>query len=152
MGERAKEESRPSRKEAIYKIFSPLMPEFRTKDVVQVMVGSSILAIPVALTEETWKLGETLPLPNVFAFLAISLVFVSTFVFYNYYRTSLRQHWLEFLKRVISTYLLSFLVVASVLTMIQKAPWQSDWMLAFKRAVIVTFPSSMSAAVADTIK
>lgn len=136
----------------IDKFMNPLMLEFRPKDVIQVIVGASILAIPVAFTEEVWSLGATLPTINVLGILCVSLLFISIFVYYNYYRKHFREHRAEFVKRVSSTYILSFLVVAVFLTLIQKAPWQVDWLLASKRAILVTFPASMSAAVADMIK
>jgi uncharacterized membrane protein len=58
----------------------------------------------------------------------------------------------EFVKRTLSIYLVSFAVVAILLTLIQRAPWTTDWVLAFKRIVLISFPSSMSAAVSDMIK
>ena len=39
----------------------PLVVELRPRDLMQVTVGASVLAVPVALTEETWRLGQTLP-------------------------------------------------------------------------------------------
>lgn len=137
----------------LHRMISPLMLEFRPKDVLQIIIGASILAIPVGYTEETWRLGELLPLSNVIGFLILSLVFISAFVYYNYYKKhGLKEHYDEFIKRVLSTYIFSFIVVAVLLTLIQKTPWNTDWILAFKRVVIVAFPSSMSAAVADMIK
>lgn len=126
--------------------------EFRPRDVMQLIVGAAILAVPVGFTEETWRLGDTLPIGNIFGLLAISLIFISLFVYYNYYRHHFEEQWDECIKRVISTYLVAFLVVGILLTIIQKAPWATDWLLAVKRIIIVAFPSSMSAAVADMIK
>ena len=37
----------------------PLMVEARPRALMQAAVGASILAVPVALTEETWRLGRT---------------------------------------------------------------------------------------------
>jgi len=136
----------------LHKIINPLMITFRLKDVLQVIVGASILAIPVAFTEETWKLGESLPLLNIILLMALSLTFISLFIYYNYYREHLKEHWEEFTKRALSTYMIAFLVVALILTIIQMAPWSTDLLLAFKRIVLVAFPASMSGAVADTIK
>ena len=136
----------------LHKLIDPLRLKFKARDVIQVMVGASILAIPVGLTEETWKLGETLPLKNVIAFMVLSVLFISIFVFYNYYKNNIKEHYKEFLKRVLSTYLISLLVVAVILTLIQVAPWNTNWILAFKRTIIVAFPASMSAAIADMIK
>ncbi|MGB0917364.1 MAG: DUF2391 family protein [Flavobacteriales bacterium] len=130
----------------------PLMVEFRPRDVFQVVIGSSIMAIPVALTEEVWVLGETLATINVMAIAALSLLFVSAFVFFNFYRFNFKQHRFEFLKRVLGTYLISALVVAILLTIIQKCPWGIDNIVAVKRIVIVSFPAVMSATLSDTIK
>ena len=128
------------------------MVEFHPKDVLQVVIRASILAVPVGLTEETWNLGKTLPLKNVVGLLLLSLLFISMFVYHNYYKNRLKDHLGEFIKRVCSTYFISFIVVALLLTLIQRTPWNTDWIIAFKRIVIVTFPASMSAAVADVIK
>jgi hypothetical protein len=36
-------------------------------------------------------------------------------------------------------------------TIIQVAPWTDDYLLALKRSIIISFPSSMSAVVSDAI-
>lgn len=138
----------------LQKIISPIIVKFSLRDVLQVIIGASILAIPVGFTEETWRLGEVLPLSNILGFLLLSIFFIFTFVYYHYHhrKNEIKGHWEEFTKRVLATYLLSFIVVGVLLTLIQRAPWMTDFILAFKRAVLVTFPASMSAAIADTIK
>ena len=136
----------------IHKMISPLMVEFYPRDLVQVMVGASILAIPVGFTQEVWDLGANLPLSRVLSIGLLSLFFISVFVYYNYYRVHFRQHWDEFLKRVLTTYLLSILIVALILTLIQVTPWQADFVVALKRVILVAFPASMSAAIADMLK
>lgn len=136
----------------LQKIMKPLMVEFYPRDIIQIMIGAAILAVPVGFTEETWNLGQTMPMTNIIYFLLLSILFISIFVYYNYYRDSIKEHIDEFVKRVLSTYLVSFIVVALLLTIIQRTPWTTDFILAFKRIVIVTFPSSMSAAVADIVK
>ena len=145
-----------AKKEVKHKIIYSIIrhhPEFLVRDILQVMIGASILAIPVGFTEETWELGGSLPWQNVLGLFLLSVIFISTFVYYHYYgRTGLKTHFYEFLKRVISTYVLSFLVVAVILTLIQRTPWTMDLALAVKRVVIVAFPSSMSAVVADVIR
>ena len=123
----------------LQKIINPVMLEFYPRDIVQVVVGATILAVPIAFTEETWILGQNLPMTNILGLLFLSLVFISSFVYYNYYRKKLKQHKQEFFKRIISTYLFSFLVVSLILILIGKAQWLIDPLLAFKRTVIVTF-------------
>lgn len=137
----------------IHKFINPLMLEFKPKDFIQIIVGASILAIPVGFTQEVWDLSSTLPDLNILLFFLVSICFISIFVYYNYYRSEhFKNHKIEFLKRVFSTYFLSFLVVGLLLTMIGKAPWTSDLALALKVCTLVTFPASMSAAVADMVK
>ena len=130
---------------------APLKVELRRQDIMQILVGASILSVPVAFTQETWDLGRDLPLENVVALAAISVIFLALHVYFNFYRRFLKGHVLEYVKRVLAIYFLSFIVVGILLTIIQKAPWQMDMLLAIKRTIIVTFPASMSAAVADGI-
>lgn len=130
----------------------PLMLEFKARDVMQVLVGSSLLAIPVSLTEEAWNLGITLPLTNIVLIALLSLVFISVFVYFNFYKITLKGYVFEFIKRVIGTYFLSLVVVAVILTLIQKCPWGTDNWLALKRIIIVTFPAAMGGTLSDTIK
>jgi uncharacterized membrane protein len=130
----------------------PLMVEFKLRDLMQVIIGSVILAIPVGVTEEVWVLSESLPLGNVLWFAGVSLFFIAFFVYFNYYKGQTKKYSLEFIKRVAITYVISLLVVAGFLTMIQKAPWEADLLLALKRTIIVAFPASMSATISDIIK
>jgi uncharacterized membrane protein len=131
---------------------SPLMVEFRPRDLMQVIVGASILAVPVAFTEETWNLGAQLPLVNVLGLSALSLLFIALFVYFNFYRFSFKDHVWQYCKRVAAIYVFSLLVVSLILTIIRKCPWGTDNLLAVKRILIVAFPASMSAAVSDTLK
>jgi uncharacterized membrane protein len=96
----------------LHRVVNPLMLEFHPRDVVQVMVGSAVLATP----------------------------------------RHLAKHKLEFVKRVLGIYLISFGVAALFLTVIERAPWEIDAILAVKRSIIVAFPASLSAAVVDMIK
>ncbi len=91
----------------------PLMVEFHPKDFMQIVVGASILAVPVAFTEETWLLGAQLPLRNVLALTSLSFGFIALFVLFNFYRVSFRGHAFEYGKRVVAIYALSLFVVGS---------------------------------------
>jgi uncharacterized membrane protein len=136
----------------IHRVVKPLMVEVRARDLVQVVVGASILAIPAGFTEETWSLGEQLPLANVIGLGILSLAFISLFVYFNFYRDYISGYRWEFVKRVAVVYSMSLVVVAVLLTLIGKCPWGVDNLLAIKRIVIVTLPSSLSAAVTDALK
>jgi len=133
-------------------VTTPLMVELRPRDIMQIIVGASILSIPVGFTEETWNLGERLPLNNVLALAIISMVFIALFVYFNFYRFHLKSYVFEYIKRVVAIYTLSLLVVGVLLSLIEKCPWGTDNILALKRIIIVAFPASMSAAISDTLK
>jgi len=133
-------------------VAKPLRVELRRRDIMQIIVGASVLAIPVGFTEEAWRLGERLPLLNVIMLGVVSIAFIAAFVYFNFYRELFRPYRSEYVKRVIAIYLLSLLTVGILLTIIEVAPWGVDDLLAIKRIIIVTFPASMSAAVSDAIK
>ena len=138
--------------QVIQRVVKPLMVELRVRDVIQIIVGSTLLAIPLAFTEETWQLGERLPVSNVLIIAFISIFFIATFVYVNFYRFYLKGFVFEYIKRVFVIYFISLIVVGFLMTLIQQCPWGVDNILAIKRIIIVSFPASMSAVATDAIK
>ena len=138
--------------QVIQQAITPLMVELKPRDIMQIILGASILAIPVGFTEEVWKLGEQLPLQNVLLLTGISLAFLGTFVYFNFYRYNMKGHLWEYIKRVCAIYFLSLLVVGILLTIIQACPWGTNRLIAIKRIILVAFPSSMGAAISDMLK
>ena len=138
--------------QVVQRFIKPLMVEFRLRDVLQTVVGASILAIPAAYTEEAWNLGRDLPLANILAIVFMSVLFISMFVYFNFYKGYIAEYRAQFVLRVVTTYVVSALVVATLLTVIGQAPWGVDNALALKRIVVVAFPASMSATVTDALK
>jgi uncharacterized membrane protein len=136
----------------VQRVVKPLMVEFRLRDALQTVVGASILAIPAAYTEEAWNLGRDLPVINIAAIALISILFIATFVYFNFYKSYIAEFRTQFFVRVIGTYAVSFAVVAILLTVIGQCPWGIDNVLALKRIVVVAFPASMSATVTDALK
>lgn len=106
--------------EVVSYALKPLMLEFKSRDIMQVIVGASLLAIPVSLTEEAWNLGEFLPTTNIALIAILSLLLISVFVYFNFYKVTLKGYIIDFIKRVVGTYLISLIVVALILTLIQK--------------------------------
>lgn len=133
-------------------IITPFMVELKPRDILQIIVGATILAIPVGLTEETWILAQELRMGNVLLLGFVSVLFISLFVYFNFYRFNLKKHLSEYLKRTLATYLLSLLVVGLLLTIIEKCPWGVNNLLAIKRIIITAFPASMAATISDNMK
>ena len=129
----------------------PLKVDMKIRDYLEVIVGASILAIPVAFTEEVWDLGQNLPLVNVFLLSLVGFIFMAGFIYYSAYRRRIKMFKWEFLKRVLSTFLLAIIVVGLLLTIVNKCPWITDFDIALKRVLIGAFPASMSATVTDSI-
>ena len=136
----------------IQRIVKPLMVELNIRDIIQIVVGATLLAIPMAFTEETWKLGSTLPDANVAILSLVSLSFIALFVYVHFYRFYLKGFVFEYFKRVFAIYFISLVVVGLLMTLIEQCPWGVDNMLAIKRIIIVAFPASMSAVATDALK
>ena len=94
--------------ETVRRFEVPLKVELRIHDILEIIVGASILAVPVAFTEEVWDMGEELPWLNTLILSFLSLVFIGCFVYYSSYRIHLKMFRREYLKRVLSIFLLSF--------------------------------------------
>ena len=131
---------------------TPLMLEFQFKDVCQILVGASILSIPSAYTEEVWVLGENLPLPNTIGIIIASLTFVGMFGYFMFYKDHFRGYQWELTKRVVFVYLITFVVSAMILWLLQKLPLMSDPLTALNRTVLVAFPGCFSGTVVDSLK
>jgi len=89
---------------------------------------------------------------NILMIFIISILFVGLFA-YRYFRKNKPDfYWYELAKRAVIIYSLSFVVVAIILFVIQKAPWRIDFILALKRTIIVTLPSALGATIAGSLK
>ena len=135
----------------LQRINVPLKVELHIHDIMEILVGASILAVPVAFTEEVWNMGNELPWGNVFLLSLMALLFMGSFIYYSSYRSHLHMFKNEYLKRVISTFVLSVLVVGILLTIVNQCPWMTDFDIAMKRALIGAFPAALSATVTDNI-
>ena len=129
----------------------PLKVELKLQDLMEIVVGASILAVPVAFTEEVWNMGDDLHWYNVALLDIVGLLFMGSFTYFKSYRKHLDLYRNEFYKRVLSTFLLSVLIVGILLTIVDKCPWITDFDLALKRVLIGSFPAAMSATVTDNI-
>lgn len=138
--------------EIISYALKPLMLEFKPRDIMQVTVGAALLAIPVALSEEVWNLGRDLPITNVIIMSLVSILFIGVFVYFNFYKVTIKGYVSEYIKRVLGTYVISLIVVTLILTLLEKCPWGIDNTLAIKRIIIAGFPTAMSGTLSDTIK
>jgi uncharacterized membrane protein len=121
------------------------------RDIAEIVIGSLVLAFPVAVTEEVWNLGAELSLGRTLVIWLSSLVFVSFFVQTAYRHDFSFASQKQLLARVGTVYGLTLLLSAAVLLAVDRLPLLTETMVAFKRAIIVAFPASFAATVVDSI-
>ena len=123
---------------------------FNLEDAAQVAIGSFALAVPVAFTEEAWRMGETLPLQNLVLVFVLSLFFLGLFAYGSVFQARISHRVPVFLWRIVIAYLLAAFVVALVLLALDKFPLLTHTTIALKRLIIITMPASMGAIVVDS--
>lgn len=138
--------------QVVHHAVTPLMVEIKAADLIQILVGAALLAVPVALTEEAWNLAEQLSTVRILLLAGVSLSLIAVFVYCNFYQHHLRENLGPYVARVLLTFLASLLVAGLLLTLLDRCPWGTDPVLALRRIVIVAFPAAMSAALSDSIR
>lgn len=133
-------------------VMNPLMVELRPRDITQIFVGALLVASPLSFTEEVWNLSTSLKNLNVYLLMLCSIVAVSLFVYFNFYRFKLKGHVINFIKRIVAIYIISTLSVILILFLIDKFPVMTEPYVAFKRVVIIGFPSIFGATITDYLK
>lgn len=129
-----------------------LHSRFSLKDISEIVVGSTLLAFPVAITEEVWNLGRELSGFSAMAIVAISIFFLSWFGYATFYHSNLEHHSKEFLIRVIAVYCVTLIVAALILGLFGQFPLLTEPSVAIKRMIIVALPASFCATVVDSLR
>lgn len=136
----------------IQRLVTPLMVEFKAGDLAQIVIGSMVLAIPVSVTEEVWNLGEELSWFRIGMIALCSIVITGLFVYVQFYRGHLREHRVEYAKRVFATYVATLAVAGLLLWLFDKHDLLNAPVVTAKRAIIVAFPATFSATIVDSLK
>ena len=123
---------------------------FNIEDASQLIIGAFALAVPISFSEESWRLGETLPTENLFLIFAISILFLSFFTYGSIFQGNIKNRVLAFLIRIVIAYLITIFVVSIVLLAIGKLPLISDTALAIKRLIVIAMPASIGGIVVDS--
>ena len=136
----------------ISQVMNPLMVELKPRDVFQLFIGAFLIASPLCFTEEVWNLSVELKRWNVYA-LTISSVFTTTlFIYFNFYRFKLKGNVINFTKRLLATYVITFSSIVFILVVIGKFPINETPMVAIKRVLLIGFPSLFGAVISDYLK
>ena len=123
--------------------------ETRLKDAAQIIVGSGAIALPIAMSKDTWEIAKELRPGNIMAMACIAVLLIALFVYAAYFRGRFRKLWPQFLWRVVSIYGLTLIVSSVNLLVVNQAPWLTDPTLALNQTVLVALPASFAATVVD---
>ena len=132
-------------------VLGPLKVEFRLTDIAQLVAGAFVMGLPVATTGEVWDLGDQLSVGRTLLILLISILTLGTFIWGLFYGKHIRTHTGEFVKRVVSAYLVTFAVSFLLLWLFDQAPLDNLG-VAFTRTILVAFPASFAATAVDFMK
>ena len=121
------------------------------EDIMQVVVGASALAVPVAFSEESWNLGKTLPVYNILFIVVMSLLFINLYSFHSIFQQNIRSRVPSFVFRTLLDYGITLCVVFLVLIALDRMPLLSEPVIAIKRIFVLSFPASMGAVVVDSL-
>ena len=119
------------------------------EDIIQVVIGASALTVPVAFSEESWRLSETLPMLNVFVLIFLSLLFISLYSLQGIFQGQIKHRLSHYVFRIIIDYGVSLVVVFVVLFALNRMPIIDDPIIALKRIIILAFPASMGGVIVD---
>lgn len=120
------------------------------EDIAQIVIGASVLAVPIAFSEEAWLSAINLPVPNLILVCVLSLGFLALYAYQSLFQASVKHRFFVFLFRIGFAYLLTTLVVATVLLALDKLPLLSQPVIALKRILLIAMPASMGAIVVDS--
>ncbi|MCC2524223.1 hypothetical protein CKF94_20405 [Vibrio coralliilyticus] len=123
---------------------------FNAQDASQIFVGAFALAVPIAFSEEAWRLGETLPSAKLWWLFVLSMVFLALYTYESVFQRDIAQRRAVFVFRIITAYVMAACVVAIVLYCLDKLPVLEQPWVAFKRVIVITMPASMGAIVVDS--
>lgn len=122
---------------------------FDLEDASQVAIGAFALAVPISFSEEAWSLSETLPAENILLMACLSVMFLAFFTYESVFQGDISYRIPVFLFRILIAYVVAGLVVALVLTALDKFPITSEPVIAVKRLIIIAMPASMGAIIVD---
>lgn len=124
---------------------------FNKEDLFQVIIGSAALTLPVAFSEESWKLSQTLPWLNIGLVIVLSLLLINLYSISSIFSGQINHRLPHFILRTIIDYTITLFVVFIILVAINRMPILSDPIIAIKRIIILSFPASMGGVIVDSL-
>lgn len=126
------------------------MKKVNLEDIVQVCFGSAILAIPIAFTEEAWKMSGNIPQFKIILIFFTSIFLNACFIYYGVYEGIIKGKFFRFISRVIINYGLTCFTVAYILFLLDILTITSHFTSWVFQIVLISFPASLSGAIVDS--
>lgn len=124
---------------------------FNREDLFQVIIGSAALTLPVAFSEESWRLSQTLPWLNIVFIIVLSMLLISLYSINSIFSGQIKHRLPHLVFRTIIDYIITLIVVFIILLAINRMPILTDPLIAFKRIIILSFPASMGGVIVDSL-
>ena len=127
----------------------PVQERFQVRDFVEIALGGSIMAFPVAVTQEVWDLGSELSLMRALLFAVASLLVLAVliYVLHEHGKQPVRR---AFLQRLAATYGATLVISAVLLAGVNRIDLLHAPLVALKRTILVAFPASFAATAVDS--
>lgn len=125
--------------------------KFDLHDVMEIVLGGSVIAFPVATASEIWDLGVQLSVERAVMISLSSLLVLGVLIYTMHQHTDVTARRRIFIQRVLTTYGLTLLISATLLLAIGQFDLIGDPMVALKRTILVAFPASFAATVVDSM-
>ncbi|NMH66918.1 DUF2391 family protein [Shewanella salipaludis] len=124
--------------------------KFNAEDIGQISIGAFALSVPVAFSEEAWKMSASLPPLNLLLVVLLSLGFITLFAYQSVFQANVAKRIWVFVFRIAAAYCLTLVVVGIVLLALDKLPLLTDTWVAIKRILLIAMPASMGAIIVDS--
>ena len=125
-----------------------IFEKINLEDISQIVIGAAVMAIPIAFSEELWEFGETLPAFNIFLLVIISLIIQLFYTYFSLFQGREKRYSL-IVFRVLLNYALTFMTVAIILFVLNRVAFDLNFLVGFKRIIILCFPASLGAVIVD---
>ncbi|WP_339721086.1 DUF2391 family protein [uncultured Paraglaciecola sp.] len=123
---------------------------FNSEDASQIAIGAFAMSMPIAFTQEAWKMAETLPLTNLILLCGLSLFFLTHYTYFSLFQSNIKYRVASYIIRIVLAYLITLVVVCLVLLALDKLPIIEQPEIALKRLVIISMPASLGAIIVDS--
>jgi len=122
--------------------------KFNLEDFVQIVLGSTLLSLPLALTEEVFLLSQTIPVLKIILISLSALLINSLYIYYGVFEAKVKDRLLFLYRNIINI----FITIATVLFIVYLFDLNNKFesLPSFVSFVaILTFPAFFGGVVVD---